>query len=168
MARTKLAYATAANTEISRLIAETTAQIGGLFDQMEWAEEEIEKAQSRHPEAKEQIWASFRLLVPTHKLMDTELVYRSFVRELLERVACGADTRPGTWAEIATVMHDASLVAPLHGAAVGLYFRAWESAFPEHPLDLAADRSHYEAIHGTQIDELEAETRRKLAVNHRR
>jgi len=158
----------ATTTEIGRLLAETTRMLGGLLEQLEWAEDEIEKAQGRHPEASAELHSSFRLLVPTHSLMETEFVYRAFVRELLERVACRADTRPGTWVEIAALMHDVSLRIPIHGAAVGLYCRAWEHAFPQRPLELIENLPHYEAIHGTEIDELEAQTRRKLAVAHRR
>ncbi len=71
---------------------ELQCQLGPIFEAMEWAEDEITQAQQRHPAKADLQWTTFKLLVPTHDLMRTEFVYRSHVRELLERVACGEDT----------------------------------------------------------------------------
>jgi hypothetical protein len=53
----------------------------------------------------------------------------------------------------------------MHGAGVGLYFRMWLAAFPDHPIhaDQADNQSAYEHLYGSQIDELEATIRRKAA-----
>jgi hypothetical protein len=133
-----------------------------IFSQIDWAEDEIAKAAQRHPAHADRIHHSFDLLTPYHDLMRTEFVYRSHCAELLDRVAAGADTRPGTAAEVCTACHDASQVAPLTTSAFGLYARMWEQAFPAHPA-FTTQREHYEALRGPQISDLESEARRKLA-----
>lgn len=61
---------------------------------------------------------------------------------------------------------EASLVAPLSSTAAGLYFRMWESAFPDMPP--ITDRTqHHEALDGSSIDALEATTRCTLAREDR-
>jgi hypothetical protein len=96
----------------------------------------------------------------------TEFVYRSHFREILDRVAEGVDTRPGTAAEVCCLCREISLVAPLRSSAIGLYLRMWAAAFPDKPDD--ADRGrHYEALRRSSIDELEALARRKLTVPER-
>jgi hypothetical protein len=70
------------------------------MEQVEWAEDEIAKAQARHPAAMDDLFHSFNLLSPTHERMKYERVHRSHCRELLDRVALGADTRACTAAEI--------------------------------------------------------------------
>jgi hypothetical protein len=155
-----------ADTELDELVKGTISDLRGPLGQLVWAEEEIAAAQERHPECAAQLWRGFRLVIPTHALMDTEFVYRSHARELLERVAAGQDTRPGTWAEIVCICYGVSIKIPLHGALGGLYFRAWERAFPEQPVHL--DRGHHEGLYSSEIDELESNTRRKLSVSDRR
>lgn len=151
---------------MSAKLEDLAGLIGSAGQPIFWAEDEIAAAQKRHPESSEEIWRSFPILLPTHTLMNTEFVYRAHVRELLDRVAKGEDTRPGTWAEIACTCHDVSLKVPLTGDAFGLYCRAWEIAFPQMPL--FTDRDHYESIYASEIDRLEDDTRRKLAVADRR
>lgn len=157
----------AALTQAEALLGSAVmGMLGTAFQQMEWAEDEITKAQQRHPAATDQLFHAFSLLRPTHERMEFELVYRAHCRELLDRAATGTDTRPGTAAEICCACSQASLIAPLTGTAVGLYGRAWAEAFPELPVfnDL---QDHYEAIKGHEIDDLTQQTRRKLAVTDR-
>lgn len=143
--------------------------LSGLFEQMEWAEDEIQAAQRRHPAARDMLYHSFKLLCQPHELMKKEHVYRAHCRELLERVAAGQDTRPGTAAEICIACCEASQVAPLTSTAAGLYSRMWPLAFPDHDdAAFGQSRVHYEALKGRQIDELEQESRHKLAVADRR
>ena len=97
-----------------------TGMLDGLFGQMEYAADEIERAQARHRSGADRIWHSFGLLTPAHDRMATEFVYRSHCRELLNRVAAGQDTRPGTAAELCCALSDASTVAPLTTTAAGL------------------------------------------------
>jgi hypothetical protein len=156
------------NGTLNSILAETTDFLAGLSDLMDWAEDEIEKAQQRHSECADALYHAFRLLTPSPILQQAspaEFVYRSHYRELLERVASGQDTRPATDAEIACLCCESSLVASLNTAAVGLYMRVWNRAFPGHrsPFKEAVDDAgHYEAIAGSRIDDVEAETRRKL------
>jgi hypothetical protein len=145
-----------------------TGALAGLFEQMEWAEEEIEKARKRHPRHADTIYHSFKLLTPTNALMGTEFVYRSHCAELLDRVAAGQDTRPGTAAEVCCMASDSSLVAPLTDTAAGLYARMWLQAFPGHREVWGDQAPHYEALRGSLIDDLEGESRRKLSVADRK
>ena len=147
--------------------AGVSGMLAGLFEQMEWAEDEITKAQRRHPARADLIYHSFSLLTPKHELMGTEFVYRSHCAELLNRVAAGTDTRPGTAAEVACACCDASQVAPLTSTAAGLYARMWQQAFPGHGDQWTDSGEHYEALHGSQIDDLERWSRRKLAHDDR-
>jgi hypothetical protein len=141
--------------------------LSGIFGQMDWAEDEIEKARKRYPLRADLIHHSFALLTPSHDLMSTEMVYRSHCTELLDRVAAGTDARPGTAAEVCAACCDASQLAPLTTSATGLYVRMWELAFPGHPV-FRGQREHYEALRGSQISDLESEARRKLARPDRR
>ena len=129
-----------------------------------WAEDEIEQAARRHPGAADALYHAFMLIQPQHG-MGVEFVYRGHARELLERVAAGRDTRPGTAVEVCLACAQASMVAPFHTAAVGLYLRAWAQAFPDNQLthEQAGELAHYEALRSDEIDDLEALTRRKVA-----
>jgi hypothetical protein len=147
---------------IDEIFAETTP----IFAAMEWAEEEIAAAQRRHPHQADAIWHTFKILTPRDigPGMGPEFVYRGFARELLDRVAAGADLRPATAAEVLLVLVDTSLQAPMHGPGAGLYFRMWQKAFPDHPMTVvhAEHQVHYERLHGDQIDQFEADLRHRL------
>jgi hypothetical protein len=141
-------------------------EMESLFDAMAWADEEIEAALHRHPAATDRIWGSFLLLQPTQPLMRTEAVYRAHSRELLDRVARGDDTRPGTAAECCAALSEVSLRAPLRSSAVGLYARMWRLAgLP--PTALTDVSEHYEALDGALIDDHEAWLRRRLRQDWR-
>ncbi|MGW3274941.1 hypothetical protein ACWDFH_26225 [Streptomyces kronopolitis] len=144
-----------------------------IFDTMEWAESEIEKAMARHGEPKPPegkrgtgpIWNSFSLLkVDGNEKLLREVLYRAHCHEILERVANGQDTRPGTDAEIVLVIHEASLVAPMNSGAACLYFRLLDRSVPELARITAPEIDHpsYEKVHGRRADEYEAELRHKL------
>lgn len=146
------------------------AVLAGAFERMEWSEEEISAAQVRHPERADRIWHSFCLLVPNDGLarMSYENVYRSHCREILDRVAAGEDTRPGTAAEICCAMLASSLLAPLTSAATGLYMRMYQAAaFPQFD-ELVESSRHHEALEHSLIDDHERAMRRKLTVADRR
>jgi hypothetical protein len=140
--------------------------LSGLFEQMEWAEDEITRAQRRHPEARDRLYHAFKVCTPTHELMATEFVYRAHVREQLDRVMAGQDTRPGTDVELICMLSDTSKLAPMNDSGAGLYGRLWIRRFPQHKVwdDIAP---HHEALHSAQIDWAESEARRKLAVRDR-
>jgi hypothetical protein len=161
--------------EPDELIEALTAQLGVLAEevgavmrQLEWAEQVIETAQRRHPAQADVLFHAFTLLTPRHESMGTPFVYRGYCRELLERVATGHDTRPGTDAEIALLCAEMSMHVPLNTVATGLYFRAWHRAFPNTGVIDADHVAHYEALRGAQIDDLETEMRRRLTVPGRR
>lgn len=159
----------AAASTLEEIVNETSLQLGPIFEQMEWAEEEIDQAQGRHPAQASLLWTTFRLFVPTSDLMRTELVYRSHCRELLERVAAGEDARPGTNAELAIACCETSQLAPMTTAGAGLYMRVWARAFPDQPLvDNEEQLGHYEALESRAIDDHEAVLRRKLSQPWRR
>jgi hypothetical protein len=154
------------NREITDIIADIHAMVDPLFDAMEWAEDEIDAATRRHPAAADRIWRSFLLLRPAHPRMRTEVLYRSHCRELLDRVAAGQDTRPGTAAECCLALSETSLQVPLRTSAVGLYARMWRLAgLPPAPLTDASE--HYEALDGELIDDHEAWLRHKLRQHWR-
>lgn len=148
------------------IVADIAAETAPVLAAMDWAEEEIAAASGRHPRQADALYHAFRVLLPRDigPGMGTEFVYRGHVRELLERTAAGADLSPATAAEICLALVEASLRAPLHGPAAGLYFRMWLAAFPDNPLtaEHADQQGHYEHLHGPRIDELEMDLRHKL------
>ncbi|TLF54167.1 hypothetical protein FEK31_25090 [Nocardia cyriacigeorgica] len=147
--------------------AEFARTMDATFDQFDWAEDEIRRGQRRHQYHRDVLHHSFGLLAPTHDLMSQELVYRSHCRELLDRIAAGADTTLATAAEAALSLVQASHAAPLNTAAFGLYVRMWKLAgFPALNA-LGSVEVHYEAIAASEIDDLENWTRTKLAVRDR-
>ncbi|WP_042422344.1 hypothetical protein [Streptacidiphilus anmyonensis] len=151
---------------------EETASLCAVFD---WAEEEIEKAQHRHGETgRGPIWrAGFTLVRPTlDRTYSCEMLYRAHAAELLDRLAAGEDTRPGTTAEMIAVLLDSALKAPLAPSAFCLYVRLFIRAFPQTARSLFADTdaldpAAYESVHGARADEHEAELRRTLTRSSR-
>lgn len=158
--------------EVATLIAAIVSELADVFALMGWAEDEIERASRRHPDQADTLYHAFSLLRPGDLAagMGVEFVYRSHVRELLERVATGADTRRPSAAELCLGCARVSLRVPLHGAAAGLYLRMWLRAFPDRPITSAqaAEQVHYERLHGAQIDEYEAQLRRAATDPDRR
>lgn len=150
------------------LLTDTTDALTSIFAAMTIAEEEIEAAQDRHPHAADRIWRSFTLLTPTSDLLTrNELVYRSHCREILDRVAAEADTRPGTAAECCVALCEVTLRTPVTTSAAGLYARMWQKA--GLPATTLADMSvHYEALEGDAIDTHERELRARLRQAGRR
>ncbi|MBF6370094.1 hypothetical protein IU469_30955 [Nocardia puris] len=139
------------------------------LDQAQLAEEEIAAAQSRlrgprHRQTRSTVWHAFSLLTPTHPRMTHSMVYRAHCRELLDRVVSGTPTQPGTAAEILMALSEANSIAPLTTPAFGLWLRMWRTAgLP--PVESAGDSEvHYQAIAADRIDELERQSRSKLAV----
>jgi len=144
--------------------------IAEVFDLLDLAEDEISKARSRHPLHKDLLHHSSSLLTPNLSLecMESELVYRAHCHEILDRVAAGEDTRPGTAAEVCCAMRNTSLLSPLTSAATGLYLRMWQRAGLPELEDFADAGRHHEALEKSVIDDHEALARRKLAMPDRR
>lgn len=155
--------------DLETLVGELAGELGGHFEAMEWAEEEIAKACARHPEEADRIWhVGLALFAPgRHKYLLLERVYRAHCRELLARVVAGEDTRPGTAAEVICVLRHASVISPLKSFATGLYMRMYQAAgLPEIP-EFGEMLRNYEAIERFRIDDHEAEARQKLTVHDR-
>jgi len=152
---------TSAIAELLARIQEEVTEAAVLVDT---AEDEIEQAVARHPQAADDLFHSFCLLLPAFEAdaWGTEFVLRAHCRELLERVASGADTRPGTNVECLLAMVQVSKAVPLNGPAAGFYFRMWSGAFPDH--ELTGRDQHYQALYGARIDEAERKTRKKLSI----
>lgn len=143
--------------------------LGPVFEQMDWADDEIEKAKVRHGETKGDglLWGAFGLLRRSNVDMYDEIIYRAHAREILERMAAGHDLRPGTDAEMITVLRGASLKAPFTSSAACLYFRIAARSFPEifaairDDIDLPA----YEVLHGAAADNHQSILRAKLTTD---
>jgi hypothetical protein len=124
----------------------------------------------RHPAAADDLFHSFSLLnvnETDNPRMKTEFVYRAHCRELLDRVAFGEDTRPGTGVEVCCMLLEISKVTPLKSTAASVLFRLWPTVFP-HLGDLVDDQDHREAMYGSTIDDNEAVSRKQLTVPGRR
>jgi hypothetical protein len=149
---------------IAELLARVQAEVTGAGALVDVAEDEIGQAAARHPQAADDLFHAFGLLLPAFeaRAWGTEFVLRAHCRELLERVAAGEDTRPGTNAECLLAIAQVAMEVPLNGAAAGFYLRMWSGAFPDH--ELAGHGQHYEALHGAAIDDIERWTRKKLAI----
>ncbi|WP_063002762.1 hypothetical protein [Nocardia mikamii] len=153
--------------DIASMVSRCLSDLEPVFEQIDWAEDEIARAQRRHPRHRNTLYHSFGLLMPTHERMRQEFVYRSHCRELLDRVAAGLSPVSGTAAEVALTVMQASQKAPLNTAAFGLYVRMWIQAGFPHMESVTASHEHYEAIAKSRIDDLEAETRTRLSVADR-
>jgi hypothetical protein len=154
--------------ELVKLYLGIKREVADAYVWIDWAEDEIKQAISRHPAEADALFHSFPLLTPpTHEGMSMEFVYRGHCREILERVAAGADTRPGTAAEVCIVLKEVSMVGPLKSGATGLYFRMWTLAFPGKVPEIDESIAHYEALCGSAIDDAERFVRHKLSVKAR-
>lgn len=154
---------------LADLLGTTVSDVTGVLALIEDAEDEIQAAMRRHPKAADRIWHSFLLLQPTLDLTSRNpVLYRAHCRELLERVAAGADTRLGTAVECIAALSETSTLAPLTTTGTGLYMRLWAAAGLPDVMDGADGLEHYEAIRGSQMDQDEAMVRAKLAQADRR
>lgn len=142
---------------VAELLAAVQDSVRGPLEQVDVAESMIDVAVHAHPAHADVLWHSFVLLRPTCERMNTDFVYRAHVRELLERVRAGQDTRSGTAAELCAALSEASQRAPLRASAFGLYTRMWRQAFADDArlVHVMPAGEHYEAIAGSQIDDLE-------------
>jgi hypothetical protein len=147
------------------------AEVSTVLEGTGWAEDEIKRSIRRHPRQADTLWHSFKLLVPVddNDRWNTEFVYRAHARELLERVAAGEDTRPGTDVEMILVCMKMSLATPINTSGTTLYLRLWHRAFPQHrEIIQVRELASYEHVGGSGADTLEPELRRRLSVPDRR
>mgnify|MGYP007059383117 CR=1 FL=1 len=105
--------------------------ISTCFSDMEIAEQEIARAQKRHPAQADLIWQSFKHLMPSELLSPkTETLYRAHCREILDRVAEGEPIQPATYAELACLFCATSLTAPLNQDGSAAYWHVFQTIFP--------------------------------------
>lgn len=157
--------------QLDNLLPELQSDISTVVDVLDClgiAEDEIQAAMRRHPHLADKLWHSNMLLCPTgNSRLGTEFVFRSHCRELLERVAGGADTRPATDAEICCTTLAIATQTPIRTTAFGMHMRLWHRAFPGQAILRPDELAAYETVRGQKMDDLERETRAKLAVADR-
>lgn len=154
----------------AEILASIGLDFGAIFDRIGWAEDEIAQGAKRHPEHADRIYHSFALLSggDAAARMGVEAVYRAHARELVERVARGEDTRPGTAVEVVIGLLAAAERAPLSHEGFGLCARLWAVAgLPDHD-GFADKREHIEALHASRIDAEEAAARRACRDDSRK
>jgi hypothetical protein len=157
-------------TELGRDFERLLTAVRERLAPLEWAEDEIERAQRRHGEVGNgPIWKAFKLLRPPYSM--PEPIFRAHCRELLDRVAHGEDTRPATDAEMMYALSEVSLATPLPGGASCLYMRLIRRAWPEkwdEEFKREIDLDAYEHVHGRAADDYEMWLRHKLTQPRRR
>jgi hypothetical protein len=140
-----------------------TSDADEAFGWVAIADTEIRRAQKRHPDQADLMYHAWPLLELPYWMPPIPFVYAGYIRELLDRVATGQDTRPGTAGEIVVAC---SLVLDLKfaHALAGLYHRMWAVAFPDHLVyeGQAEAAAWYERDAGSEIDVHEAQLRRIL------
>ncbi len=157
-------------TTAAEFIAGVEQTLAPIFERMSWAEDEIKQAQARHPEQADTLYHSFTLLSggDASSRMSVEAVYRAHAREILERVALAADTRPGTSVEIIIGLLAAASNAPLSHEGFALCARLWVAAgLPDHD-GFTEKLDHLEALHADRVDREEADARRTCRQDDRK
>jgi hypothetical protein len=148
---------------------QVTSDADEPFSWVAIADTEVRLAQKRHPDQADLVYHAWPLLERPYWMPPIPFVYAGYIRELLDRVAAGQDTRPGTAAEIALAC---SMVLGIKAPAAlaGVYFRAWVAAFPDHLVyeGQAEAAAWYEREAGPEIHGCEAELRRRLRQPRRR
>ena len=176
-------------TDVRDIIASMTAVFGksktlSVMKQtlryMDLAEQEIEKAKVAHPDKKDVVHYSFRYLCCPEMLCGCpDLVYKIYVREIIERVINGEkDNEKGlgrtTDAELIWLLYNTSLDAPLSGDHAGLYLKlSTKSIFSGEDVSVPAwaqewvDAASYQESYPGSIQEIEGVLRRKYASKKR-
>jgi hypothetical protein len=154
----------------AEILEDLTRGLADVFARMQWAEDEIAAAMRRHPQHADRLWHSFAILAPRAEhgdRMGTEPGYRAHCRELLDRVAAGQDTRPGTRVEVIIGLLQAADTAPLNTAGFALLARIWTAARLPDVDHLSDVLGHYEAITGSRVDAEERSARHACRDNSR-
>lgn len=143
------------------------SQVGGIFNRMETAEDEITEAQSRHPEHSDRIWGAFKLLCAPQLSGYPDVIYRAHCAEILDRVVGGVDTRLGTKAEVMISCSQASLESPLARAIMSLYARLFSEIYPGRANWVQDMLGPSVWVNSDDVDELLDTLRYKTRVNTR-
>lgn len=147
------------------LLGELAPTVRTVFQHMEIAEEEIQKAQEIYPHKADEIWNSFKYLRPSPILEPhTPHLYRAHVRELITRIAQADgdlrknDLEAATDAELCCLFCVVSQAFPLQSDAVVAYQRVFKRVFPD--LTCLGEFAKSEIYPG-RTDEIIAQLRRK-------
>lgn len=109
-------------------------KLSQVFEQMQWAEEEIKAAEQQHMECWARVHDAFRYLAWKLMVGPCERIYRTHVREIIERVIAGEDLRRGTWAEVLATLSEASLEAPLNQTGLAAMVQAFGKVYSDSRL----------------------------------
>jgi hypothetical protein len=153
----------------SLVSGDVRVRIRATFDMMGIAEEEIADAMraARTRWVRARLDASFGVLTPPPAMVGkASALYVYHVREMLARVASGADTRPGTDAEVLVGLLAASVVAPLDGTGTMLAEKLFRRVFPDAERVLGPGTGTHETYPGEMAARLE-EARRVCRVDDR-
>ena len=159
---TEPAVAPPTPSTVDHLLKEMYHSIGGVFETMGIAEEEMERAGISRTSRD-----CFRHLCPPPALNGlADWLYRAHARELCQRAAKGGDLRPGTLAEVVCALHLVSLKAPLKHDAGGLQTRSFLAVLDlvgmKPPEWLVDDwREPYEGAHDEMLTETRHATRQE-------
>jgi hypothetical protein len=125
------------------------------FSCMEIAEEEIARAKLDHPDKRDLLHQTFRLLCPSEGMGALDpAVYRDHAREIVARVAVGEDTRLGTRAEALVGFSVLSHRSPLTRVAGHAFWLIFDGIFPGK-VERPAPVSEWEASQAVEmIDEM--------------
>lgn len=132
-------------------------------------EDEIEKAQARHPDKAEELWDTFKMLYAGLFVEHDEKIYRAHCAELLDRVANREDLEVPTQAELLIMLHESSMEAPLTRTAGAVYIDLFEEIYGHDrlaELGMGAG-SRYTDAHPMEKRELLAIMRRRGRVHGR-
>lgn len=147
------------NAALQTVLGDDQGCIMGAFASMELAEDEIER--SGLPIAQR----CFRACMPSDVLTGAaEPLYRSHVRELIQRAEAGGDMTLPTAAEFCALLAATSLNAPLKPAWSCLYGRKFALCFPDGSGGVQT--SFFADEH--EIAEAEFECSRKLRQSWRK
>jgi hypothetical protein len=138
--------------------------IDQTFRRMDIAEQEIARAQRRHPKDKDRIFQLFRLLCPTPPLAHVlDDIYRSHCREIIARAVRRDDICPGTKAEMLGFLSQASLEAPLDRIPFLLYQQLFAELLPDQAAALSFE-AIIDAYEQHRIEHLLHTLQHKLAT----
>jgi len=143
---------------------------GAVFNAIEIAEDEIDRAMQLYPESQKAIWNAFKMLqMPTIFRGKSDELYRAYCRELLARVVQGKDVQPATDAELVVNIAEASLAAPPTRTAGYLYMTLFHKIFGSQVYDDLGldDGAKYMAVPQSAVDELHNFLRKKGTVQDR-
>lgn len=147
-----------ASSDVARSISRT-------FARMEIAEELVAAAKktARGRPRRNAIDVVFEYACPTEAIRDkSDDVYRSHVRELIDRAIVDEDMRPPTKAEILCGLLALSLKAPPSSEIRNLVDVLWADVMPQHPIDEPPNTRPVHTAWSSETTELYAEIRRRF------